>query len=248
MDTSRIVVCLRLFRMDVRNNRFITQYASISHFHHGWYRRFLWGPNNETSNGMDTSKNQMNLRLYYPHKPYIFTQEWGRPDPAYEQFGFRQHNGIDAVVIYNGVKPKTWPVYCPMENARVHMVRFTPKGGGHEIYLISKEKVQMGDRLCYAYFCIFHNEKVFLKAGDEPQVGELISIADNMGFSTGSHTHCGLYRVEYNGSKVVFLDTNDANGSCDPRPYYTGEYAIDKASYPVLITNVYRFSKYSMGF
>jgi hypothetical protein len=41
-----------------------------------------------------------------------------------------------------------YPVYCHVEGFRVSEVAFYPNGGGHQIGLISKEKVQIGDKLC----------------------------------------------------------------------------------------------------
>lgn len=187
------------------------------------------------------------LKLYYLHKPYFISQAWGNPDSAYEQFGFSRHNGIDAYVLYSGKQPKTWPVYCPVEGFRVYKVQWSPNGGGNEIYLMSKEKVQMGDKLCYAYLVIFHADKVLVNVGYEPALGEIITVADSTGFSTGPHTHMGLYRIDYNGSKITWLDTNDANSSCNPADYFTKEYAVDKASTATLIKSGLRYYSYILG-
>ena len=58
------------------------------------------------------------------------------------------------------------------------------------------------------------------------QRGQLLMIADNTGFSTGPHTHIGLYRTDASGSK---LDKNGATGSYNPALCFSGEFAIDQA-------------------
>ena len=73
---------------------------------------------------------------------------------------------------------------------------------------------------------------VLVKEGDKPALG-LLMIADNTGFSTGIHTHMGLYRVDLNPTTggIIKLDTNSAEGSFDPSLFFANEYAVDVASY-----------------
>jgi murein DD-endopeptidase MepM/ murein hydrolase activator NlpD len=42
-------------------------------------------------------------------------------------------------------------------------------------------------------------------------------IGDNTGFSTGPHTHLGLYRLDDNKNK---LDQNEATGSYNPAGFF----------------------------
>jgi hypothetical protein len=72
-------------------------------------------------------------------------------------------------------------------------------------------------------------------------------IADNPSFSTGLHTHMGLYRVEYTNATIHILDQNDAEGSFDPSLFFTGTYAIDQASYSTLMKNGMRYFQYRAG-
>lgn len=192
----------------------------------------------------------MPLKIHYPFKYFSITQKWNNPNPVYEAagFNFKNHNGIDAVsgyanatTVYN---PRVWQVWCPVEGFRVDKVQYRADGGGHEIWMVSKEQVQMGDKLCYAYLVMCHAEKIFLKAGDEPAVGELVMMADSTGFSTGPHTHIGLYRVQKNGAGWIYLDQNDANGSYDPAVFFTGKYSVDLASYTTLFKGVMRYYTY----
>ena len=82
--------------------------------------------------------------------------------------------------------------------------------------------------------------------GDKPALGQLLMIADNTGFSTGIHTHMGLYRVDLNPTTggIVKLDTNAAEGSYDPSLFFTNEYVADVASYATLLASNLRYYRY----
>lgn len=194
----------------------------------------------------------MNLKINYPHKPYITTQAWGNPNPAYaQQFNdpqFKLHNGIDSFIGKYDIFGKLvseYPVYCPVEGFKVESVSFEANGGGNQISLISKEPVQMFDRACYARLFLCHAKKILVKVGDEPALGELLLIADNTGFSTGIHTHMGLYRLDENLNKI---DTNEATGSFDPMLFFTKRYAVDLATAATLIKSAKRYVAYFLGF
>jgi murein DD-endopeptidase MepM/ murein hydrolase activator NlpD len=89
-----------------------------------------------------------------------------------------------------------------------------------------------------------HAKKILVKVGDEPALGELLMIADNTGFSTGLHTHMGLYRLNDKHQK---LDSNEATGSSDPAIYFTGEYAADVATTATLVKSGMRYFKYLLS-
>ncbi len=188
------------------------------------------------------------LQIYYPFKPFVITQNWGNPNSAYAaHFGdptFKLHNGIDAKAGYydwQGKLKTDYPVYCPVEGFKVVRVDYQPNGGGNEIWLRSKEKVKMFELECYCYMILCHAKKILVPEGYEPALGELLMIADNTGFSTGLHTHLGIYRMGENWER---LDTNEATGSFNPALFFTEEYAVDKASAGVLITSGLRYLSY----
>lgn len=183
------------------------------------------------------------LKIYYPFKPFRVAQRWGNPNPAYQKFGFSLHNGVDAHV--GGAR--TFPLYCPVEGFRVLLVRNFPEGGGNEMWLVSKQPLQMFERKCHAYIVLAHAEKILVPVGYEPALGELIMIADNTGFSTGPHTHFGLYRVDYDSMRINYLDKNEANGSFEPSLFFTGSYAVDKATTGILVKSGFRYLAYLLG-
>lgn len=190
----------------------------------------------------------MPLKIHYPFKPFIITQHWGNPNPAYQVLGFKDHNGVDARPWYTNEQLRNYyPVYCPVKGFVVDKVQYRPQGGGNEIWLVSKDTLQIGGEMCRAYIVLCHADKILVAVGDEPALGELLMIGDNTGFSTGTHTHIGLYRVVPNGASWSYLDQNDATGSYDPEPFFTGKFAIDLAEIKTLIKSNWLFYKYLLG-
>lgn len=191
------------------------------------------------------------MKLYYPHKPYHITQAWGNLNTAYSaQFGdpnFKRHNGIDSVTNrfdFQGKLITEFWVVCPVDGFRVISVRYAPDGGGNELWLESKDLIQIGGKLCKAQIILCHGKRVLVQAGYEPELGELLMISDSTGFSTGLHLHMGLYRVNERGRKI---DTNEATGTTDPSLFFTKEYAIDKATLATLIKSGMRNLAYLLG-
>lgn len=194
----------------------------------------------------------MKLQIHYPHRPYLISQKWGNPNPAYaSQFNdtnFKLHNGIDSNIGKKnslGDIVTEYPVWCPVEGFRVSSVRYEPNGGGNELWLKSLNKLEINGRECYASIGLCHAKKIFVKAGDTPKLGELLMIADSTGFSTGLHTHMGLYRLDDSGRK---MDVNEATGSSDPAPFFTGAFAVDKSTAQTLAISIGRYFRYIMGF
>lgn len=188
----------------------------------------------------------MPFKIRWPFKPFVITQSWGVFNPAYTPLGFSHHNGIDANVGRAGdVTYQTqFPVYCPTEGFRVFSVGFYPNGGGNQIELLSKTRIQVGDKLCYVQLILCHAKKILVQEGDEPAIGELIMIGNNTGFSTGPHTHIGLYRLDDGFQKI---DKNDMTGSYDPALCFSKTYAVDEATWATLVKSGLRYMQYLLG-
>lgn len=193
----------------------------------------------------------MPLQIHYPFKPFKITQHWGALNGAYAaQFNdpsFKRHNGVDANVgkfDWQGKIVSEYPVYCPVEGFRVASVEYYPNGGGHQIGLVSKERRRVGDKFCYVSILLCHAKKILVPVGYEPALGELLMIADNTGFSTGIHTHIGLYRLDDTLNK---LDANEATGSTDPALFFTDTFAADEATWATLFRGNMRYYQYRLG-
>lgn len=162
----------------------------------------------------------MKLQLFYPVNPWKLNQPYGVPNPAlYSQFGFTCHNGVD--VAHGSDKL----VRAPFNGIIVRM-GYQPNGGGIFLGIISKEKYDFPDgKRCQVLIDSLHHASNLVKEGQEVPVGSVLAIQGNTGLSTGPHTHFQFRRVDWDGANFTVLDKNDANGSFDPTPYWTGVYA-----------------------
>lgn len=167
------------------------------------------------------------LSLYYPAKPYRLNQAWGIKNPAYEQFGFSEHNGIDIAL---GDDKR---LYAPC-NGTVVRIGNQPQGGGI-FFGIMTDYYDWNDGKYRVLIDFLHCEQLLVHEGQVLQTGDLMAIADNTGFSTGPHTHIQPRRVKWwnglFGDAISWetLDVNEANNSFDPIPYFNGFAAKDYA-------------------
>jgi murein DD-endopeptidase MepM/ murein hydrolase activator NlpD len=165
------------------------------------------------------------LRLYWPAKPYKVHQVWGIRNPLYEQFGFKRHNGEDFAL---GADTR---LYAPCSGTIVRTGN-QPNGGGIFLSVMS-EHYQFPDGQYRVLIDLLHCEKLLVSEGAQVTVGDVVAIADNTGLSTGPHTHIQVRRVHsWNGESGTSLffkeaDSNDANNSIDPSPYWQSVYAQD---------------------
>lgn len=171
-------------------------------------------PNDNT--GITTGKA---FRWYCPVKPLRVSQAWGIYNPAYLQFGYSRHNGLDFL---EGNDHKLW---WPVEDFTVYDVAWGDatgwriKANSNSFYLFSDGKRARINLI------IMHLEAMSpLKAGDVPKIGDFSGIPDSTGFSTATHIHFMLRRIDKDGN---LIDKNDADNSIDPALYYTHYYAQD---------------------
>lgn len=174
------------------------------------------------------------LELWFPYKPLRITQAWGLYNPAYSQFGFNFHNGIDYTV--------TSKLCAPVRMKITHQENF-PKGGGLQVEAVTTENwvvPHIGNEEVPILFVFCHNKEFIHKEGDILEVGDEIAIPDNTGFSTGPHSHIGAYRLTQDEQGYHKMDTNYAHGSFDFAPYYNNYYAED---YQKVMGILYRMRK-----
>ena len=158
------------------------------------------------------------LELSYPAKPYTITQAFGIYNPAYEQFGFNRHNGIDFRVDIDGL-------VVAMCRGKVYEVGFN-EGAGYFVRYRTLEPTTIDGNSGYVAFMYMHGLKQLVKVGDVVASGTPLMIADNTGFSTGPHTHISAYLVDYNNKKLSF-GNKDSDYCFDFSKYYNGYYADD---------------------
>lgn len=171
---------------------------------------------------METQDGPKKLELYYETQPWKVTQKWGIHDPAtYSRFGFSDHNGIDVAHGYNS------RIRAPFD---YHIIgtMWQPNGGGMVLSIVSKEQYQGPAGPANVRLDYLHLSK-YVKTSGDGNVGDLICIAGNTGFSTGPHTHIKATWVVADGNKWQEVEKNNADNTFDQLPFYNGLYAVDYA-------------------
>lgn len=164
------------------------------------------------------------LALFYPAKPYNVTQGWGIANSSYKEAGFKftRHNGEDFRIGKDNL------THCPLK-AEVMEVGYND-GAGNFVRLITQDLLEVGGVSCYVGMMFMHHEKILCKQGNVLNVGDVMGIPDNTGFSTGPHTHGSYLRLKtrsWDGERYDTDETTDR--TFDPHPYWTGFAAQDYA-------------------
>lgn len=136
--------------------------------------------------------------------------------PAYQKMGLKGHNGWD-MVAFDGT-----PIYAS-HDGRVVFTGYDG-AGGLGVVIRTNEEVEYNGGLAFMKTIYWHLKKDSLTVTGSQQVkaGDLIGLADNTGFSTGSHLHFGLKPMKRGEEEWIFYnldDTNGYNGAIDPSPY-----------------------------
>lgn len=171
------------------------------------------------------------LELCYPTDNYYCFQKFGECHPnvcaKYHEFGLKGHNGEDLYAATGDI----------VRAAHDGEVTFAGEDGasGQLIVIRTLEKFQYGMEGAYFKTLYVHLKKgsFRVKAGDKVKTGDIIALANNTGFSTGSHLHFGLKPVK-KGEKAWQWDNaendNGYRGAIDPAPYWSGFHAKDAMS------------------
>lgn len=172
------------------------------------------------------------LELWYPVKPVlnpkiqatIFNQKFGVVDPKYSGLGMKGHNGIDFFAqdgepvraTHDGVV-----TYAGLDGANGNLIIIMT-----ENYFEYKEKPVFFKTL-YGHL---KTGTYKVTAGTKVKIGDIVALADNTGFSTGSHLHFGLKPVlqgEQPWQYENLEQNNGYRGAIDPMPYFNRFYAVD---------------------
>lgn len=176
----------------------------------------------------------MELRLYYPVKPFAINQVFGANPDYYarfhDQFGNPEkgHMGVDLRA------PHGTPVYAACDG----LIHYEKDDHGGEGMVIRTEKCLYKDTSAFFNVINWH-----LIGDTDPKypspistdggsylvmAGELIGYADNTGApfeSSGDHLHFGL--VPFNDHNEAIEAHNGFNGNIDATTFFTGIYAQD---------------------
>lgn len=176
------------------------------------------------------------LELFYPVEPHHINLAWGvRDEKKYKQFGFLAHNGVDLRLA------RGQAIYAPIDCDVVN-VGSVPNGSGIFVSVISKEAyIFENGVVSYILLDFMHCQKINVVNSASVKTGQILAYGDNTGFSDGDHTHMqarrislqqvsntsniNSYRIRENNFVINDVDSNDANNSFDPKPFWNGKYA-----------------------
>lgn len=191
----------------------------------------------------------MKLQLFYPAKPFRVGQYFAEnkacsfPDrtgivselldgtcPAgkvklYPLLGLKKgHTGLDLYA------PDGWILRAPTDGVVKELQLEPERGLG--IGIITPDKRDIGEHgFHHAKTRQWHGKHILVQLGQEVKCGDPIMLADNTGYSAGSHDHFELKPVEYDeqGNHYNVFQNNGFFGSVDPMPFWNGMYAEDYA-------------------
>ena len=140
--------------------------------------------------------------LTHPLPGAVITQNFYEESDAYEQYGFRAHNGCDL-----GGLPLRTPIRS-IAAGIVAMSDFDP-GYGHYV------RVDHRELDCYFMYC--HLDEPGAAAGTRLGAGDTVGLLGTSGNSTGVHLH--LEARLQNKDGTYREDTPMSKGRCDPRTF-----------------------------
>ena len=159
------------------------------------------------------------LSLAYPVSPHVVNRGWGYVDPAYVELGFARHNGVD-LALSEGQE-----IRAPFE-CRVSLVGNQPRGSGNFVCLLSTKKHLFDDGTsAYVELTFMHLKESLVTGGMRIRTGDLVAYGGHTGRASGDHVHVAPKRVRKGLFGYRDLDRNDADGTFDPEPYWSGAYA-----------------------
>jgi hypothetical protein len=141
--------------------------------------------------------------LVHPLPGSVITFNFYQESTAYEQFGFRAHNGTD----FGGL-PLGTPILA-MADGVVTRVEYDVLGYGHWIMLAHDQKG------AYTMYC--HATEVLVPVGKVVSAGKRIALLGSSGNSTGVHLHLEIRGMNLDGSYRE--GTPMPKGRVDPRTW-----------------------------
>lgn len=178
------------------------------------------------------------LELFYPVKPLVVNQAFGIYNPAYLQFGFSEHNGID----YGAVEGEKALAMC---DGIVKEVGYN-SGSGNFVRYRTLEPVQVGDRIGIVEFIYMHAEHALVGEEQIVKAGDALMVCDNTGFSTGRHLHISACFVDSHGDRIA-IGSPETVECFDFSPYYNRFYAVDAQKVFGLFYQVIALLKKELG-
>lgn len=158
------------------------------------------------------------LSVWMPVKPLIVSQAFGIFNPAYKQFGFTKHNGLDMVVSDGQI------AYAMVEGYVID-TGFN-SGAGNYAKIETLKEVEAEGRTGTVCFMYMHAKEVLVRKGMVVQPGDPIMRCDSTGFSTGHHLHVSAFFIDAKEKKMR-VGNKDTDYCFDWTLYWNKFYAQD---------------------
>jgi len=162
------------------------------------------------------------MKIYRAVKTNWISQRFGANAVKwYKKWGMKGHNGIDWIA-QDGEK-----IYFDVSCKGVVLNTHIDGKGGLGVDIITEDKDGI---FKHRYW---HLKEFKCKAGDIMETGDLIGLADNTGWSTGTHLHRGLkpQTKDENGEYKNSQQDNGYKGGIDYAPYLKSVYVKDYMDY-----------------
>ncbi len=140
-------------------------------------------------------------------------------EKLYQRFGMRGHNGLDLA---------TGEQRCSNSCKGTVIEISSVPARGLGVGVLSDIQYDFGPLgIHYAKVRYWHFKEIYVKAGQELEIGDALGVTDNTGYSAGNHLHfeLDLFDKDAGGHPVQFFDPSMIAGSIDPAPYFQYPYA-----------------------
>jgi murein DD-endopeptidase MepM/ murein hydrolase activator NlpD len=150
------------------------------------------------------------------------------PPAGYKSIYKTGHGGLDLFASHNT------PIYSSQDGTVEEWVAEKERGIG--LGIITDRKFYCDETGKEEYFKIryWHQHINLVNLGDKVKIGQVIALADNTGYSSGSHLHYELKPVKVTFNKdgsikktVNILQDNGYYGAINPQPYMLDEFASE---------------------
>ncbi len=157
----------------------------------------------------------MTFQIGFPFKKWgRITQLFGENKLDYSQFGMIGHNGID-------ISCESRETVLAICNGRITWADKKDSGYGINV-VMETDKIFEEDGNTYVYEIIYaHLKEIKVEIGQWIKEGQVIALADNTGWSTGTHLHLGIRPWKYITANSRSAEMkNGYLGYIDPYPFF----------------------------
>lgn len=178
------------------------------------------------------------MKIFKQSRYSIISQYFGEnKNPIYKEMGMFGHNGIDFPMDIG--EPIYWD--CDLEGIVWKTTNDIKTGVG--VVVLTQQALENFLHI----FWHLKQDSILVQVGQRVKAGDILGLADNTGYSTGSHLHRGLKPVILIIGDYKALNPNNGYfGAIDPMPYYQNIFVLDQFRYSHLFSKDIVYGEESM--